>query len=158
MTNQIERFITAAEAIATALTAIASSNGPVAPATPVTLVATETKTADPSAAKPTAAEKAAAKAAKAAEDKAVAEAAAAAAAKAAAAAAEPEFVYDTLKKAIIELASSGPEGKDAALAILTDAGLAKGQKASDADAKLWPGMHEAAVAALNEIKEAQQFG
>lgn len=69
----------------------------------------------------------------------------------------PAFEYETLKKAIVDLASNGAEGKEAALRILTDAGLERGQKAADAPATKWPGMYEQALAALAKIKDTDGF-
>lgn len=69
----------------------------------------------------------------------------------------PAFDYEELKKAIIALASAGEPGKDAALRILTDAGLNRGQKASDAPASKWPGMHKQAVDALAAINAGGEF-
>ena len=69
----------------------------------------------------------------------------------------PAFEYETLKKAIVDLASNGAEGKEAALRILTDAGLERGQKAADAPAAKWPGMYEQALAALAKIKDTDGF-
>ena len=69
----------------------------------------------------------------------------------------PAFEYETLKKAIVDLASNGAEGKEAALRILTDAGLERGQKAADAPPAKWPGMYEQALAALAKIKDTEGF-
>ena len=69
----------------------------------------------------------------------------------------PAFDYEELKKAIIALASAGEAGKEAAVRILTDAGLNRGQKASDAPAAKWPGMHKQAVDALASINAGGEF-
>lgn len=166
MTDLITRFIVVVETIATALTAL--STGSAAP----TPAATDKPAGEAAAPKPSgrgkaanaakadntadtsAADAAAAKAAQEAADKAAAEKAAA---EKAAAKEEPGFDYEKLKKAIIDLASAGEEGKDAAVRILTDAGLEKGQKASDAPKTKWEGMHKQAVAALAKINEASSF-
>ena len=55
------------------------------------------------------------------------------------------------------MASAGNEGKEEALRILTDAGVAKGGKASDAPKAKWKGMSEDAVASLAKIKEGESF-
>ena len=183
MNDLILRFIVAFETIATALTTIASgqqqlplvssdtpaAEKPKAPRGKAAAAADTgngTSTADKAAADKAAADKAAAdKAAadKAAADKAAADKAAAdkaAADKAAADKAkdaEPEFDYEVLKKNIIALASAGNEGKEEALRILTDAGVAKGGKASDAPKAKWKGMSEDAVASLAKIKEGESF-
>ena len=170
MTDLITRFIVAVETIATALTALSTGSAVPTPA------ATDKPAGEAAAPKPSgrgkaanaakadnaaapAADAAAAKAAQEAADKAAAEKAAAekAAADKAAAKEEPGFDYEKLKKAIIDLASAGEEGKDAAVRILTDAGLEKGQKASDAPKTKWEGMHKQAVAALAKINEASSF-
>ena len=171
MTDLITRFIVAVETIATALTALSTGSAVPTPA------ATDKPAGEAAAPKPSgrgkaanaaktdntadtsAADAAAAKAAQEAADKAAADKAAAdkAAADKAAAKEEPGFDYEKLKKAIIDLASAGEEGKDAAVRILTDAGLEKGQKASDAPKAKWEGMHKQAVAALAKINEASSF-
>ena len=173
MNDLILRFIVAFETIATALTTIASgqqqlplvssdtpaAEKPKAPRGKAAAAADTgngTSTADKAAADKAAADKAAAdKAAadKAAADKAAADKAAADKAKDA----EPEFDYEVLKKNIIALASAGNEGKEEALRILTDAGVAKGGKASDAPKAKWKGMSEDAVASLAKIKEGESF-
>ena len=172
MTDLITRFIVAVETIATALTALSTGSAVPTPA------ATDKPAGEAAAPKPSGRGKAAnaakadnaaapaadtsaadAAADKAAADKAAADKAAAdkAAADKAAAKEEPGFDYEKLKKAIIDLASAGEEGKDAAVRILTDAGLEKGQKASDAPKAKWEGMHKQAVAALAKINEASSF-
>ena len=168
MTDLITRFIVAVETIATALTALSTGSAVPTPA------ATDKPAGEAAAPKPSGrgkaanaakADNAAAPAADtsaadaAAADKAAADKAAAdkAAADKAAAKEEPGFDYEKLKKAIIDLASAGEEGKDAAVRILTDAGLEKGQKASDAPKTKWEGMHKQAVAALAKINEASSF-
>ena len=166
MTDLITRFIVAVETIATALTALSTGSAVPTPA------ATDKPAGEAAAPKPSgrgkaanaakadntadtsAADAAAAKAAQEAADKAAADKAAA---DKAAAKEEPGFDYEKLKKAIIDLASAGEEGKDAAVRILTDAGLEKGQKASDAPKTKWEGMHKQAVAALAKINEASSF-
>ena len=158
MTDLITRFIVAVETIATALTALSTGSAVPTPA------ATDKPAGEAAAPKPSGRGKAA-NAAKAdnaaapAADTSAADAAAAdkAAADKAAAKEEPGFDYEKLKKAIIDLASAGEEGKDAAVRILTDAGLEKGQKASDAPKAKWEGMHKQAVAALAKINEASSF-
>ena len=176
MNDLITRFIVAVETIATALTAIASGQQQLPLSSAATPGADAAAPAADAGKGPTAAEKKAAKAAadkaaaekaaaekaaaeKAAAEKAAAEKAAAekAAAEKADAKEEPGFDYEKLKKAIIDLASAGEEGKDAAVRILTDAGLEKGQKASDAPKAKWEGMHKQAVAALAKINEASSF-
>ena len=162
MNDLILRFIVAVENIGTALTAIATgsavinaapANEAAAPAGAGTKPATTGKgkgkdkapdaAADTSAADAAAAAEAADKAAKAAAEKAEAN--------------KPKFDYELLKKAIIELASAGAEGKEAAMRILTDAGLARGEKADKADPSKWEGMHAAAVKALAVIKDSEAF-
>ena len=71
---------------------------------------------------------------------------------------EPAFDYEKLKKAIIELASAGAPGKEAAMNILTDAGLVRGQKADAAPPAKWPKMYDQAVAALANIKAEEDAG
>jgi hypothetical protein len=169
MNDLLTRFIVAVETIGTALTAMASGSAVINPAA--------TPAATPGADKPPAADKPAGRGkASAAKDaaktpdpapdasaQAVAEAQAAqvAADQQAAAdkakAAEEGFPYEELKKAIIALASAGNEGKEQALRILTDAGVEKGGKASDAPKGKWKGMHADAVASLAKIKEADSF-
>ena len=157
MTDLITRFIVAVETIATALTALSTGSAVPTPA------ATDKPAGEAAAPKPSGRGKAAnaAKADNAAAPAADTSAADAAADKAAAdkaaAKEEPGFDYEKLKKAIIDLASAGEEGKDAAVRILTDAGLEKGQKASDAPKAKWEGMHKQAVAALAKINEASSF-
>ena len=158
MTDLITRFIVAVETIATALTALSTGSAVPTPA------ATDKPAGEAAAPKPSGRGKAAnaakadnaadTSAADAAAAKAAQEAADKAAADKAAAKEEPGFDYEKLKKAIIDLASAGEEGKDAAVRILTDAGLEKGQKASDAPKTKWEGMHKQAVAALVKINEA----
>ena len=175
MTDLITRFIVAVETIATALTALSTGSAVPTPAATdkpageaaapkpsgrgKAANAAKTDNAAAPAADTSAADAAAAKAAQEAADKAAADKAAAdkAAADKAAAKEEPGFDYEKLKKAIIDLASAGEEGKDAAVRILTDAGLEKGQKASDAPKAKWEGMHKQAVAALAKINEASSF-
>ena len=153
MTDLITRFIVAVETIATALTALSTGSAVPTPA------ATDKPAGEAAAPKPSGRGKAAnaAKADNAAAPAADTSAADAAAADKAAAKEEPGFDYEKLKKAIIDLASAGEEGKDAAVRILTDAGLEKGQKASDAPKTKWEGMHKQAVAALAKINEASSF-
>ena len=154
----IERFLIAVESIAASLAVIAGGAG-VATTTsaPTSTPAAEGKETKPRATRTTKADKA--------PD----------AAPAAAAAPEPEtkpvtaadptppkpetpaFDYEELKKAIIALASAGEAGKEAAVRILTDAGLNRGQKASDAPAGKWPGMHKQAVDALAAINAGGEF-
>ena len=149
MTDLITRFIVAVETIATALTALSTGSAVPTPA------ATDKPAGEAAAPKPSGRGKAA-NAAKA-DNAADTSAADKAAADKAAAKEEPGFDYEKLKKAIIDLASAGEEGKDAAVRILTDAGLEKGQKASDAPKTKWDGMHKQAVAALAKINEASSF-
>lgn len=161
MNDLILRFIVAVENIGTALTAMASGgtgqlNVPATPAAATDTAGAGTKPAT------TGKGKGKDKAPDAAADTSAADAAAAAeaadkAAKAKAEASKPKFDYELLKKAIIELASAGAEGKEAAMRILTDAGLARGEKADKADPSKWEGMHAAAVKALAVIKDSEAF-
>ena len=173
MNDLLTRFIVAVESIGTALTAIASGSAVINPAAAATpgadaapaagagkpagrgkATADKAKDAAPAAdTKPDASAQAAAEAqaAQVAADQKAAED------KAKAAAAEEGFPYEELKKAIIALASAGNEGKEQALRILTDAGVEKGGKASDAPKGKWKGMHADAVASLAKIKEADSF-
>jgi hypothetical protein len=170
MNDLLTRFIVAVETIGTALTAMASGgtgqlNVPATPgadsAAPAGAGAKPSGRGKASAAKDT--PPAADTKAPDASAQAVAEAQAAqvAADQQAAAdkakAAEEGFPYEELKKAIIALASAGNEGKEQALRILTDAGVEKGGKASDAPKGKWKGMHADAVASLAKIKEADSF-
>lgn len=163
MNDLILRFIVAVENIGTALTAMASGgtgqlNVPATPAAATDTAGAGTKPATTGKGKG----KDKDKAPDAAADTSAADAAAAAeaadkAAKAKAEASKPKFDYELLKKAIIELASAGAEGKEAAMRILTDAGLARGEKADKADPGKWEGMHAAAVKALAVIKDSEAF-
>ena len=170
MNDLLTRFIVAVETIGTALTAMASGgtgqlNVPATPgseaAAPAGAGAKPSGRGKASAAKDT--PPAADAKAPDASAQAVAEAQAAqvAADQQAAAdkakAAEEGFPYEDLKKAIIALASAGNAGKEEALRILTDAGVEKGGKASDAPKGKWKGMHADAVASLAKIKEADSF-
>ena len=160
MNDLILRFIVAVENIGTALTAIATGSAVInaAPANEAAAPAgagTKPATTGKGKGKDKAPDAAAA-------DTSAADAAAAAeaadkAAKAKAEADKPKFDYELLKKAIIELASAGAEGKEAAMRILTDAGLARGEKADKADPSKWEGMHAAAVKALAVIKDSEAF-
>ena len=146
MNDLINRFVTAVENIGSALTIMA--NNQTLAKTPDAEKSTRTRKAKTEQAP--AAEQAAEQAAPAAEQtpppiQTVEQASA------------PAFEYETLKKAIVDLASNGAEGKEAALRILTDAGLERGQKAADAPAAKWPGMYEQALAALAKIKDAEGF-
>lgn len=58
------------------------------------------------------------------------------------------FPYERLKKAIIDLASLGKEGKDAAIALLAKRGVKKASDAPDAE---WGSMFDDAVAKLTEL-------
>ena len=148
MNDLILRFIVAFETIATALTTIASGQQQ------LPLVSSDTPAADkPKAPRGKAAAAADTGNGTSTADKAAADKAAADKAKDA----EPEFDYEVLKKNIIALASAGNEGKEEALRILTDAGVAKGGKASDAPKAKWKGMSEDAVASLAKIKEGESF-
>lgn len=173
MNDLLTRFVVAVESIGTALTAMASGGtGQLnVPATP----GSEAAAPAGAGAKPSGRGKAAADKPKdaapaaAADTKPDASAQAAAEAQAAqiaadqqavadkAKAAEEGFPYEELKKAIIALASAGNEGKEQALRILTDAGVEKGGKASDAPKGKWKGMHADAVASLAKIKEADSL-
>lgn len=147
----IERFLVAVESIAASLAVIAGGAGTVTTTTTKVAEAaapSETKETKPRAARTTKAAEAPAPAAEPAKTEAPAEVAKAA---------EPTFDYEELKKAIIALASAGEPGKEAALRILTDAGLNRGQKAADAPAAKWPGMHTQAVAALAAINAGGEF-
>lgn len=151
--DQLNRFIASVESIAASLAVIAGGAGVVTTAAPAPTPAAEGKETKPRATRTTKADKAP-------------DAAPAAAAtpepetKPAAEPAKPEtpaFDYEELKKAIIALASAGEAGKEAAVRILTDAGLNRGQKASDAPAAKWPGMHKQAVDALAAINAGGEF-
>ena len=143
MNDLINRFVTAVENIGSALTIMANNQ---------TLA--KTPDAAPAAEKQTRARKAKTEQAPAAEQAAEQ---AAPPIQTVEQASAPAFEYETLKKAIVDLASNGAEGKEAALRILTDAGLERGQKAADAPAAKWPGMYEQALAALAKIKDAEGF-
>lgn len=176
MNDLLTRFIVAVETIGTALTAMASGgtgqlNVPATPgadsAAPAgagakpsgrgKAAADKPKDAAPAAAAADTKPDASAQAAAEAQAAQIAADQQAAADKAKAAAAEEGFPYEELKKAIIALASAGNEGKEQALRILTDAGVEKGGKASDAPKGKWKGMHADAVASLAKIKEADSL-
>ena len=149
MNDLITRFVTAVENIGSALTIMANN---------------QTLAKTPDAEKPTRTRKAKTEPAPAAEQTAPAAPAVEQAAEqtpppiqTVEQASAPAFEYETLKKAIVDLASNGAEGKEAALRILTDAGLERGQKAADAPPAKWPGMYEQALAALAKIKDAEGF-
>jgi len=152
--DQLNRFIASVESIAASLAVIAGAGfQPVVTKTEAATPAETAKETKPRATRTTKADKAP-------------DAAPAAAAtpepetKPAAEPAKPEtpaFDYEELKKAIIALASAGEAGKEAAVRILTDAGLNRGQKASDAPAAKWPGMHKQAVDALAAINAGGEF-
>ena len=143
----IERFLIAVESIAASLATIASTNGtaPVAAAP-----AAEGKETKPRATRTTKADKTP-------KPEPAAEPAAAAPTPEPAKPETPAFDYEELKKAIIALASAGDEGKEAATRILTDAGLSRGQKASEAPAAKWPSMHKQAVDALAALNSGGEF-
>ena len=142
MNDLITRFVTAVENIGSALQVIAAGQQQLPLGAATSAPASDTAAAQPKATRSKAESKAEA------ESKAKAEAESKAA---------PAFDYEELKKAIIALAGAGSTGKEAALRILTDAGLERGQKASDADPAKWPGMYNEAVAALAKIKEDESF-
>ena len=148
----IERFLIAVESIAASLAVIASTNGAdrttVTTAGPTATPAAEGKETKPRGARTTKADKA---------PEPAAEPAAAAPTPEPAKPETPAFDYEELKKAIIALASAGDEGKEAATRILTDAGLSRGQKASEAPAAKWPGMHKQAVDALAALNSGTEF-
>jgi ABC-type oligopeptide transport system substrate-binding subunit len=155
MNDLFNRFIVAIENIGNALQVIASGQQTLPlkteAATPVETKETKPRTPKVTKAADPAPDTKAAEAAKAAEE---AQAAADAKAKAAE---KPTFDYELLKKAIIELANAGAEGKEAAVRILNDAGLEKGQKASDAAPGKWEGMYNDAVASLSSMLLAEGF-
>lgn len=144
----IERFLIAVESIAASLAVIASTNGTATAPTPAPTPAAEGKETKPRATRTTKADKA---------PEPAAEPAAAAPTPEPAKPETPAFDYEELKKAIIALASAGDEGKEAATRILTDAGLSRGQKASEAPAAKWPGMHKQAVDALAALNSGTEF-
>lgn len=156
MNDLINRFIVAVENIGNALQVIAGNADLAARAVKTSEANTpaETKETKPRATRTTKADAPKADAPAPAAEPAKTEAPKA---EAAPAAETPAFDYEELKKAIIALASAGEPGKDAALRILTDAGLNRGQKASDAPASKWPGMHKQAVDALAAINAGGEF-
>ncbi len=158
MNDLLNRFIASVESIAASLAVIAGGAGVTGKVTvegPAATPAAEGKETKPRATRTAKADKA--------PDAAPVAAAAATPepeTKPAAEPAKPEtpaFDYEELKKAIIALASAGEAGKEAAVRILTDAGLNRGQKASDAPAAKWPGMHKQAVDALAAINAGGEF-
>lgn len=156
MNDLITRFVTAIENIGSALQVIAAGQQQLPLGATPSATASDTAAAQPKATRSKAEAKADSKADSKAESKAKAEAEFKPKAEAEPKA-EPAFDYEELKKAIIALAGAGSTGKEAALRILTDAGLERGQKASDADPAKWPGMYNEAVAALAKIKEDESF-
>lgn len=156
MNDLLNRFIASVESIAASLAVIAGGAGVTGKVTvegPAATPAAEGKETKPRATRTAKADKAPDAAPVAADAAPVAEAKA----PEAKAPETPAFDYEELKKAIIALASAGEAGKEAAVRILTDAGLNRGQKASDAPAAKWPGMHKQAVDALAAINAGGEF-